>query len=144
MRKSMQYTNENRGKIQFRERKKQIIDFSGLKYDNITPSDIDGYIEYRNIASILYEFKYKNAELSDGQLKSLIRNTDKVAKCGCDAVLFICRHEVDDPNEDVDAASTPVDEYYYNKTWYPANGRTAKEMTDAFMDYVKKKRNFMQ
>lgn len=35
----MNYTDDNRGAIQFRERRKQIIDFSGLRVGNITPTD---------------------------------------------------------------------------------------------------------
>jgi len=37
-----------RGKIEHRDRARQIRDFSNLRYGNITPTDIDGLIEYQN------------------------------------------------------------------------------------------------
>ena len=50
----MEYQNNNRGVIQNRDRKKQIIDFSGLKYGKITPTDIDGLIEYKDKAMMFF------------------------------------------------------------------------------------------
>ena len=49
----MEYTNENRGYFQHPERAKQNICFEGIKYGNITPTDIDGCIDYKNKATIL-------------------------------------------------------------------------------------------
>ena len=63
----MVYTDENRGKIQFRARKKQILDFSNLRLKyRITPTDMDGLIEYRNRIRFFIEMKYRNAVPSHG------------------------------------------------------------------------------
>ena len=79
----MNYTDDNRGAIQFRERRKQIIDFSGLRVGNITPTDCDGLIEYHNKAYILFEIKHRDAKVPEGQLKALVRSVDdfKLASC---------------------------------------------------------------
>lgn len=50
----MNYTNENRGKIQNEEFARRIIDFSGMRYGNITPTDIDGVIEYHDTRVVFF------------------------------------------------------------------------------------------
>lgn len=60
-------SDEHHSLIRNRFRAKQLIDFGGLQYEQITPTDIDGLIEYRNIAYIIYEFKYADAEMPFGQ-----------------------------------------------------------------------------
>ena len=39
-------SNSLRGATTYKERAKQGRDFTGLRYGNITPTDIDGLIEY--------------------------------------------------------------------------------------------------
>lgn len=65
-----------RGKIENRNRARQIIDFSGLQYGKITPTDIDGLIEYHDKAILLLEFKYADAEMPRGQKVALERMCD--------------------------------------------------------------------
>ena len=69
----MLYDDDNRGSIQFPDRARQLIDFSGLRYNKITPTDIDGFIEYHDEAIVFMEFKYGNAELPYGQKLALER-----------------------------------------------------------------------
>lgn len=134
----MDYTDENRGKIQYRKRAKQIIDFSGLKYrDNITPTDIDGCIEYKKKAYVFYEFKLANQEMPKGQRIALVEMVDDLQKAGKQTVLFLCSHNVTDPQKDIIAAETKVMKTYFNGEWKDKGGRrTAKEHTDAFIKWV--------
>ena len=60
-------SKNNRGVINHRERARQINDFRNLLYGSITPTDIDGCIEYQNKAYILIEIKYNDALMSRGQ-----------------------------------------------------------------------------
>ena len=53
--------------VKYRERAKQIIDFTGLQWDTITPTDIDGLIEYKNKAMVFMEFKHNDAQMPKGQ-----------------------------------------------------------------------------
>jgi len=136
----MRYKDSNRGIIQNRERKRQIIDYSGLRYGKITPTDLDGFIEYRNELFALYEYKYKKERgMSAGQYKALVRVIDAVQRGGLEAALFLVKHDQEDPEKDIDGANSIVDRYYYKGKWNYNVNRTAKEVTDSFMNYVENK-----
>lgn len=112
----MNYTDENRGIIQNRERARQINDFRNLRMKrNITPTDIDGYFEYDDKAFIFYELKHGEARPSHGQSLAFTRIVDAINETGKDAVLFLCSHDVDDPEQDVDAAESKVVGCYLGK-----------------------------
>lgn len=133
----MYYDDSNRGRIQNKERARQIIDFSGLRYGNITPTDIDGLIEYRDRAMIYIEMKHGDADVPHGQRLALERNVNNNRTAGKKAVLFICEHYVDDPMQDINAAETIVREIYYNGEYTYPHGYTLKQLTDRFIDMVK-------
>lgn len=132
----MMYNNTNRGMIQNRERARQIIDFSGIRYGNITPTDIDGFFERANEAFVFYELKFREAEMPKGQEVALKRLVDATTKANKKAVLFLCRHEVEDTTKDVNAATAIVKKIYFNGEWYNGNGRTLKELSDSFMRWA--------
>lgn len=133
----MNYDNENRGKIQYRNRKRQIIDFSGLRYGNITPTDIDGYLEYHDKAMIFIELKHNDAQVPYGQRLALERSVDNNAAAGKKSVLFVCQHYVDDPDQDIIAANAIVKEVYYKgKYIYPMKEFTLKQLLDYFIEMV--------
>ena len=127
----------NRGRIQFPERAKQIIDFSGLRYKSITPTDIDGTIDFRNKGFVFYEFKYENAEMPLGQRIALQRLADDCQNAGKEAVVFLCSHNVKDVRCVVDAANAKVIETYYKGRWKKEDGKkTAKQRTDSFLEWI--------
>lgn len=126
--------------IHNREKMRQIADFSGLEYGNICPTDIDGYIEYKDIACVWYELKYKDALMPKGQQIALERLVDNARAAGKDAVLFLCSHDA--PVDcDIDAANTVVKQVYYAGRWHHTDGMTAKEWTDKFLRWSDKKTN---
>jgi hypothetical protein len=128
-----EYTDENRGKLQNRARVKQIISFDGMLVDNITPTDIDGFIEYRDKAFVLYEFKLNGAEMPRGQRLALERTVNAFRRANKGAVLFLCKHNVKDPAQDVIAADAVVDKVYLDGKWYNGDGATAKELTERYL-----------
>ena len=132
----MNYDENNRGIIQYRGRKKQIVDFSGLRYGNITPTDIDSFIEYRDKARVFAEFKYGNAPLPHGQKIALERAANDMQKAGKPAIVCICRHNIADCEVDVPAAETIVSEFYYNGTWHKDGRSTLKQICDRFICWV--------
>lgn len=132
----MQYSDSNRGVIQNRERKRQIIDYSGLRYGNITPTDIDGLIEYHGEAYVLIEIKHGDAQMPYGQRLAIQRIVNDLASTGKLACAMVCTHDVDDVTQDVDAASTIVTAIYYNGEWIDGKGRTLKESTDIVVNHV--------
>ena len=131
----MRYSDSTRGTIYNRERAKQIIDYRGLRFKNITPTDVDGFFEHRNKVFILYEFKLKGNDVPHGQKQALERTIDALRKAHKSAVLFICSHTTEDPNIDIDAASATVEYVYLDGKWYKGNGATAKELTDRFLAF---------
>ena len=136
----MIYSDDNRGKIQNRQYAKQLVDFSGVRYGNITPTDIDGLIEYKDKCFVIYEFKHKNAELPYGQRLALERLANAVSKSGKEVVVFICSHDSDSASSDIYAADTRVVETFYDGKWQHRNGtKTAKESTDSFFEWIKDK-----
>lgn len=132
----MIYTDSNRGVIQNRARARQIIDFSGIRYGNITPTDIDGFFERGNMAFVFYEMKYGDADMPNGQRIALERLVDAMRAANKKAVLFLCRHDVDDVNADVDAENTTVDKIYFNGEWHDGEKKTLKQYSDAFMRWA--------
>lgn len=133
----MNYEQSNRGVIQYRERRCQIVDYSGLKYGNITPTDIDGVIEYRDKAYAFIELKHGKAEMPGGQERAMKNLVDNLASQGKLAAAFLCEHYVHNPQEDVDATKAIVRKVYYNGNWQEDGKRTLKTRLDAFMNFAK-------
>ena len=130
------YTDDNRGKIHNRERGRQIIDFSGIRYGNITPTDIDGFFEKENRIFVFYEYKLPNADMPRGQELALTRVVDGLSAAGKSAVLFLCRHDTYAPEVDIKADEAIVEKLYWNKRWHKGRGLTVKEQTDRFMRWA--------
>lgn len=124
-------TEKNDG-IHDRARKKQIVDFCGIRYGAATPTDLDAFIEKNDKLFMFFEFKHRTAKLSNGQELAYVRIVDALEETSRKAVLFICRHEIDDPEMDIDAATTVVDKYYFEKKWYAGAGRTVRQLADKF------------
>ncbi|MBQ9596496.1 MAG: hypothetical protein IJR35_11640 [Synergistaceae bacterium] len=133
----MEYNDNNRGKIQYPARSKQIIDYYKIRYGNITPTDMDGFFEVKDKAYVFYEFKLEGASVPRGQELALTRLVDDLSKAGKSAVLFICRHNIKDPEQDINAASSIVEKIYWDKHWHQGKGKTVKEHTDKFMEWIK-------
>jgi len=126
-----------RGEIHHRERAKQIRDFSGLLYGKITPTDIDGLIEYHNKGYVLIETKLRDTELDFGQKLALERMTDDLTRSGKQTICIIAEHDIDDPTKDINVASTIVREYRLRNKWNkPNNSHTTKSMIDWFINKI--------
>lgn len=131
-------SKNNRGVINHRERARQINDFRNLIYGSITPTDIDGLIEYQNKAYILIEIKYDDAEMPGGQRKALIRMIDDFTKAGKKSILIVAEHYISNWEQDVDVAACMVRKYYYRFRWYYNFNGTVKSLTDKFIESVNK------
>ena len=128
-----------RGVIENTERKQQIIDFRNLRYGNITPTDLDAYIEYKDKAKIWIEFKYGNAEPPYGQRLALQRDVMDAEKIGKDAIAIIAEHDIHNPQQSIMADSCKVREICYKQgfVWRPPKFNcTVKEMVDKFIKYA--------
>lgn len=129
--------HNRRGKIRHRDRAKQLRNFSGLQFGNITPTDIDAMIEYKNKRYFFLEIKKEGVELSYGQRLAYERLTDDLEKAGKPTIFIIASHTVDDCKNDIDAANTLVREYRFKGEWHlvdPKLDTTPKKMADTFFD----------
>jgi hypothetical protein len=125
-----------RGKIVNRQYAAQLRNFSGLlfgKNNTITPTDIDGLIEYENKGFIFIEAKYGKTDIPYGQKLALQRLVDNLKK---QSILFVARHNSDG---DIDMANAIVTEYYYQGGWREFDRPfTLKQCIDAFIDRLNK------
>jgi len=117
-----------RGIIRNRQYGTQVQDFSGLRFGNITPTDLDGLIEYKNRGYVLIETKYRDSKLPDGQRLALERLCDDLQRIK-PTLLIIAWHETDG---DIDVAETSVAEYRFKRKWRVRKG-TTKELITAFL-----------
>lgn len=129
---------EERGKIKNRMRAQQIRDFSGLQFGKITPTDIDGLIDFGNVGFVLIETKLTNAEFPYGQRLAVERVVDNLAFANKDAIGIVAEHDTT-PEEDIDVANCRVIEYRHNNSWLtPRNPHTVREFIDNFLDILAK------
>lgn len=120
------------------EKARQFKDFSGLAIGKIYPTDIDGYLEYKGIACILYEIKCRDSKMPLGQQLALERMVDNARTAGKDAVLFLCSHNTPEETA-IDVANTEVKQIYYCGRWHDTEGKTAKQWTSQFLRWADKK-----
>lgn len=134
--------NDNRGVIKHIARAQQINSFKNIRYGNITPTDLDGAIEYHDKCWVFFELKYNNAPISYGQKLALERLVNDTAKNNKKSIAIIADHYVNDTNKEVDAADCVVREIYLSneKKWRGVVRKMSlKECVDAFIDWVDKK-----
>jgi len=129
------YPSYERGKIRNRRRAAQIRDFSGLRWENITPTDIDGLVEYHNVCYVFYETKLEDKEMDFGQKLALERLNDDLSKSK-PCITIISTHNTP-IEEDICVANTQVTEYRYKGKWIPIEFyTTTKELADRFINWV--------
>lgn len=136
----MEYSNFNRGKIQNKDRARQIIDFSGIRYGNITPTDIDGLIEYQNKAYIWFEYKLRGARFPDGQKIALERLANDLQKSGKPVIVILAEHNQKNCEKDIDAANSICKYFYIGNRWYPEKILSAKRVADIFIRFIDRRR----
>lgn len=126
-----------RGEIYNVERKQQINDFSNMLYGTITPTDIDGLIEYKNLAYIFFEVKYKDTELPLGQKIALERLIIDLNKANKPSICIIAMHFVSDVKVKIDVSTCIVRKIFdMNFRWRDPKYKTVKKTIEKFIDYV--------
>jgi len=108
---------EQRGKIRNRKYSTQVNDFSKMRWKNITPTDIDGLIDFGNKLFVLFELKYDNHEVPYGQRLAIERIVDNLKK---PAIGIIASHK---DEGDVQVHDTSVVEFRYNRKWHKGKGK---------------------
>ena len=125
---------EQRGTIIHRERAKQLRDFSGLKYGNITPTDIDGFIDFGDRAFVFFEIKCEGMVLPVGQRLALERVTDAAEMAGKYSFAIIAEHNTP-VQQDIDVANCIATETRWKMKWTIFKERhTLKQIIDNFLN----------
>lgn len=123
-----------RGVIENRERAKQIRDFSKLRWGNITPTDGDCAVEFRDKLTIYVELKLINKTIPPGQKLFLERQNDDIEKSGKPCYTLIAEHNIP-IDEDIDVAECIVIKYRTKKEWKKASGnKNVKQVIDYLLN----------
>lgn len=122
-----------RGQTIYKDRATQGRDFSGLRYGQITPTDIDALIEYKNTCYVFIEAKYGNSEMPYGQRVALERLCDDLQRLK-PTLLIVASHN-QNSNQEIDFANSTVRMYRDNKKIWkvPDPVPSVKQMVDAFL-----------
>jgi len=122
-----------RGKIKYRGRAKQIKDFSGLRWKNITPTDIDGFVEFGNKVFIFIEFKCFGVELPFGQRLAIERLVDAVSLTGKSCIGIVAEHN-NPIGEDINCEEAIVKEIRKDSQWNSSEKINLKKVIDIFLE----------
>lgn len=125
-----------RGDIKYRERAKQINSFAGLiRRRNITPTDIDGLIEYNGNVFIMLEGKYGDAELPKGQRMALENLANAILDGNKKVVIIVYRHYIENSNQDVIVSEQFVSDVYFHRKWNKICGFNVLQTIERFENY---------
>lgn len=129
-----QVTDVPRGAIRNHYRATQCNDFTGLLCARgITPTDIDGLMEFGDKVFILIETKHIGAHMPDGQRLAFERLVDALASTGRHAIALVAEHDTD-ADYDIDVAGCRVVLYRHSGEWRtPRAPMTVRYAVDTFL-----------
>jgi hypothetical protein len=129
--------NIERGDIKDVNRYKQLISYAGLeRRRKITPTDIDGLIDYNGNSFIYMEGKMTGKAIDYGQKKALQNLIDSHEKAGNPSIAIIFRHD-EPPDQKIIAKDKLISEIYYKGEWRPPSkvGITVLEFIEKWEEY---------
>jgi hypothetical protein len=123
-----------RGDIKYKARAKQINSFSGMiRRRNITPTDIDGIIDYNGNAFVILEGKYGDAEIPKGQRMALENLANAILLGKKKVLVIIFRHYVNNTNEEIIVSNQLASEIYFKRKWFQiCFNKTVLELIEIF------------
>jgi hypothetical protein len=125
----------DRGVIKNREYATRVRDFSGLRFGKITPTDIDGLIDFKDKAFVLLETKYIGGQMPLGQRLAIERLADIIEETGRKSIALVA--EYDNNAGDIDCAKAVVIEYRFRGQWItPRVPLNVKDAIDRFLSFV--------
>lgn len=96
----------------------KVINYNSLHFGKISPTDIDGFIEYHNKWFIFIETKFKQAQMPKGQELALERICDAIQSETKNAIVFFTSHEDDGVDVEIDIGLSIVIKYRYMGKWH--------------------------
>jgi hypothetical protein len=130
------YPKREPGRIYHPARARQLNSFTGLKFGTITPTDLDGLIDYHNERFAFLELKLRDAPVSDAQATAIIRVVDAIVAGKKRAAFFVAEHCEDDPTVDVPADRCLIRCVYIHQMWHqPPTELTLRAGLDCFLGF---------
>lgn len=133
-----------RGVIRNRERAAQLRDFSGLRFGTITPTDIDGFLEFEDVLFVWIEIKLVGVDLPRGQKIALVRSCNAIHGTENDkgikriGIVLVTEHNTP-IGQDIDVAETNVVRCWYGKEWQePKQPTTCKQAIEKMLECKEK------
>lgn len=123
-----------RGRIYNRPRARQLAEFAGLEFRSITPTDVDGLIDFGGRLFVLIEAKVEGTELPHGQEEALTRVCDALHRDGKKAALLIVEHDTEAGQSFNLGECQIVRERWRGKWYYPARGMTCREAIESLLE----------
>lgn len=126
------------GKIRYPARSSQLIDFSGIRYGNATPSNVDGVLELDGKLFVIIEYKHTSAQkMSLGQRLMIQRMADQLGSGICYSLAVIATHN-SPIGQEIDAANSVVSEIRWKNQWFNLEGKnyTVRRCIDRAYHYV--------
>ena len=121
------------GLIRNSNQAKQGVDFTGLQWGKIHPTDIDFAIEFKNEVLILGEVKRKSSDMALGQKLLLERLCDSW-HTGKSFIIF-AHHEYDDETTDIPVDECEVYKLYYQGNWYDRSGSVKNKIEEILRNF---------
>jgi hypothetical protein len=121
-----------------RKRATQLIDFKGLQWGKMRPTDIDLSIDWGKKTFVFVEVKEINAALTVGQRIHLEGLVDCIIDSGRMAYAIVARHATK-ATEDIMAEDCLVSNIYSGgKRWEPVytNTRLGDTLNEMYMDHI--------
>ena len=122
------------GLIRNSNQAKQGVDFTGLQWGKIHPTDIDFVLEFKNEVLILGEVKRKGSDMALGQKLLLERLCDSWHTRK--SFIIFAHHEYDDETTDIPVDECEVYKLYYQGNWYNRSG-SVKDKVEDILKYFK-------
>lgn len=107
----------------------QVCDFRSLRFGKITPTDIDGLIDFGGRLWVVFELKYVGASMPRGQELAFERLCDALA-CTAPTVGFVAQHM---DERDIDCGKAEVVRIRENGCWrYPSRVVSLREAVEFY------------
>jgi len=116
-----------RGEIRNRKFANQVRDFKGMRWRNITPTDIDGFCDFGNELFVFIEWKFGDTQMPSGQALALERLCGACRKAGIPSYVLLAHHQ---DAGDIDCANAECIDYYGNEWHKLKQSQTVKELID--------------
>jgi hypothetical protein len=122
--------------ITYISRFNQRKDYSGLTFGNITPTDIDSFLDFGNKVFVIIEFKLEGMEMPFGQQLAIERLVDVLAQSK-PTIGIVATHSTK-PEDEIVAGNCPVEKYRYKANWKTrSTPTTTRELIDIFLSFYK-------